>query len=76
MVQDRWSGGCVPGGEGPQGAETWSCSHCGELLLYIAVAGIVCAIGSLSLPQVQYQMIFEAVLVFLDTFETYANFQK
>ena len=29
-----------------------------------------------SLSQVQYQTIFEAVLMFLDSFETYANFQK
>jgi len=29
-VQDWGSGGCLPGGEGPQGAETWSCAHCGK----------------------------------------------
>ena len=40
------------------------------------VAGSLCAIGSFSLSQVQYQTIFEAVVVFLDTFESYANYQE
>ena len=40
------------------------------------VAGLVCATRSLLLSQVQYQTIYVAVLVFLDSFEAYANFQK
>ena len=30
-MQDRGSGGCVPGGQGSTSAETRSCAHCGEL---------------------------------------------
>jgi len=45
-----------------------SCDH--------TFSGWSCVIGYPSLPQVQYQIIFEAILVFLDTFETYANIQK
>ena len=31
-MQDGGSGGCVPGGEGAEAAETWSYHHCGEFL--------------------------------------------
>ena len=84
-MQDGGSGGCVPGGEGPESAETWSCAHCGEsfsysqntmyIVLYIVIIVFV-NIHYLYIPplQAQYCVVFEAVLVFLDSFETYANF--
>ena len=89
-MQDGGSGGCVPGGEGPEGAEIWSCAHCGEsfsysqntmyIVLYIVIIVFVNVlyvnILYLYIPplQAQYCVVFEAVLVFLDSFETYSNF--
>jgi len=35
-----------------------------------------CVLQEAPPPQVQYQTVFEAVLLFLDSFETYANFRK
>ena len=76
-MQDGRSSGRLPGGEGPQGAETWSRAHCGEL--DIALAGLVARnlysdLSDHLSPQTQYQIIFDAVLTFLDSFDTYANF--
>ena len=74
MVQDRGSGGCVPGGEGPQETETWSRTHYGKnACLSLLCVTVILTSEVLSL-QVQYQLIFEALLVYLGSFDTYANF--
>ena len=81
-VQDRGSGGCVSGGEDAQATETWSYHYCGKFLCVVLQGYMQYTKGSTfssshySLTQKQYKMIFDSALTFLDSFETYANFQK
>ena len=43
-MQDGGSGGCVPGGEGAQAAETWSHHHCGKILyIVLSVTVQICS---------------------------------
>ena len=69
-------GGCLPGGQGSPCSETWSCSHCGELSNLTMVYVVKYALKRVwfFILQGQYQTLFEAVMVYLTSFDTYSNF--
>ena len=75
-MQDRGGGGCVPGRQDSTSTETRGCAHCGELERKKGELARkkLCRCCSFNL-QDDYTLIFDAVLVFLKSFESYANFQ-
>ena len=70
-MQDRGSGGCLPSGQGSSCPETRGCAHSGELLRSTVYGDAI-----IHYAQANYKTLFDATLKFLDSFDTYANFQN
>ena len=73
-LQEWECGGCLPGGEGSAYSEARPCSHSGEYDITIMNSIFTCSVQYYLTIQEQYQFVFEAVLIFLELFAMYSNF--